>query len=115
MAASSNERRFVYVNSRSASAHCHPSGTPTNAGSGALLISGVVLAGGLLLVLRYLERPKNVDLLIETESELCKVSWPTVTEAIRSSVVVMVCVIVLMVFLAGADFVLGRWAVLLLT
>lgn len=83
--------------------------------TGALLIAGVVLAGALILVYRWLEQPRYADLLIETESELRKVSWPTVDEAVKSSVVVMVCVAFLMVFLAGADFLLGQWAIRILT
>ncbi len=78
--------------------------------SGALLISTVVFCGTAALLYRYLERPKLADLLIETENELRKVTWPTLQEAIQSSVVVLVVVAVLMGFLAGADFVLGRWA-----
>ena len=49
-------------------------------------------------------------MLIETESELRKVTWPTMPEAVRSSVVVIACVLFLMAFLASADWVLGRWA-----
>ena len=52
----------------------------------------------------------GADLLIETESELRKVTWPTVPEAVRSSIVVIACVLFLMAFLAGADWLLGRWA-----
>lgn len=83
--------------------------------TGALLISVAVLIGALMLLYRWLEKPKNADLLIETEAELRKVSWPTVDEALRSSIVVAVCVAFLMAFLAGADFLLGQWAIRILT
>ena len=56
----------------------------------------------------WLERPKNADLLIETEIELRKVTWPTSQEVFSSSLVVVVCVILLMAFLAGADWFLAR-------
>ena len=42
-------------------------------------------------------------------------TWPTIPEAVNSSLVVIACVLFLMAFLAGADFVLGRWTTLLLT
>ena len=57
---------------------------------------------------RTLEKPKNADLLIETESELRKVTWPTIDETIDGSIVVMAVVLFLMAFMAGADFVLGE-------
>ena len=80
-----------------------------------LLIVTVVLAGGLWLLYRFLEQPRQADLLIETESELNKVTWPTMPEAVNSSLVVLGTVIFLMVFLAGADWILGRWTMYLLT
>ena len=80
-----------------------------------ILIVTVVLAGGLWLLYRFLEQPRQADLLIETESELNKVTWPTMPEAVNSSLVVLGTVIFLMVFLAGADWILGRWTMYLLT
>lgn len=76
----------------------------------ALLISLLVLAAGLYALRRWCETPKIADLLIDTESELRKVTWPTLSEAINSSVVVILCVVFLMAFLAGADWLLGTWA-----
>jgi preprotein translocase SecE subunit len=75
----------------------------------ALLLSGLLLAGGLYALHWYLSKPKSADLLIETESEMRKVTWPSMTEAVNSSVVVIVCVLFLMAYLAGADWVLGFW------
>jgi preprotein translocase SecE subunit len=54
-----------------------------------------------------LETPKRADLLIETEHELRKVSWPTLDEAVDGSIVVVVVVLFLMGFMAVADYVLG--------
>jgi len=76
--------------------------------SPALLISGGAFALGLWFLNRTLETPKNADLLIETEAELRKVTWPTLHETIDGSIVVMVVVIFLMAFMAGADFVVGE-------
>jgi preprotein translocase SecE subunit len=80
----------------------------------ALLIVVVLAAGGLTLLFRWQQRPRVADLLIETESELRKVTWPSLNEAISSSLVVIVCVLFLMAFLAGSDWVLGRWSTYLL-
>jgi preprotein translocase SecE subunit len=44
-----------------------------------------------------------------------KVTWPSLPEAVNSSVVVIVCVVFLMAFLAGADWLLGQWTSYLLT
>jgi len=48
-----------------------------------------------------------VDLLIDTENELQKVSWPNREELRRSTTVVLICVVVLGAFIAGVDFVLS--------
>jgi preprotein translocase SecE subunit len=77
--------------------------------SGAFLIAAVVFAGSAFLLQRWLESPKMADLLIETEAELKKVTWPTGKEVMNSSLVVVVCVVLLMAFLAGADWALARF------
>jgi len=77
--------------------------------SPAALIAIAVFAVGMFLLHRVLEKPKNADLLIETESELRKVTWPTLDETIDGSIVVMVVVLFLMGFMAGADYVLGEF------
>lgn len=82
--------------------------------TGALLISLVVLAGVLYGLHRWQQTPKIADLLIETEAELRKVTWPTMGEAVNSSLVVVFCVVFLMAFLAGADWALGQWSNLIL-
>ena len=76
--------------------------------SPALIASIVAWAFGMWFLSRTLEKPKHADLLIETESELRKVTWPTIDETIDGSIVVMAVVIFLMAFMAGADFVLGE-------
>lgn len=80
-------------------------GTPLTA---ALVISLAVFAVALWLAYRFLERPKYADMLIETEIEMRKVVWPTPKEVFNSSLVVVVCVLFLMAFLAGADWLLAR-------
>jgi preprotein translocase SecE subunit len=81
----------------------------------AVMISTVILVGSITLLYRWQQAPKQADLLIETESELRKVTWPTISEATTSSIVVMLTVLFLMAFLAGSDVLLGRWASYLLT
>ena len=83
--------------------------------TGAFLVAVVVFTGAMILLYRWTESPKIADSLIDTENELRKVTWPTLDEAIQSSVVVIVTVVVLMVILAGADFILGWWAGKVLT
>ena len=58
---------------------------------------------------------ENADLLIETEAELRKVYWPTLEESINGSWTVLLTVVFLMAFLAGADYVLGEVSRVILT
>lgn len=58
-------------------------------------------------VRRYLTRPSVVDALIETESELKKVSWPSRQETQTASIVVVAVSVILCVVLATFDFVLN--------
>jgi len=74
----------------------------------ALLTALGVCALALWGLNRYLNREKIAELLIETENELKKVTWPTMPEAVNSSIVVVVCVMFLMGYLAGVDWWLGR-------
>ena len=76
--------------------------------SGAFLIATAVAVGALWALHTWQQKPKQADLLIETEAELKRVAWPTLDEVINSSIVVIVFVVFLMGYLAGADYVLGR-------
>ena len=76
--------------------------------TGAFLITTGLLVVLVFIANKYLERPKSADLLIDTEAELKKVSWPTFEEVINSSVVVIVFVLILMGYLAGTDYLLGN-------
>ena len=79
----------------------------------ALLIAiGVLLAGGAALVWT-LNRPRLVDLLIETEAEMKKVSWPSRQEAWNSSVIVVITVVVMMGLLFFYDYTLNKIFLLL--
>lgn len=76
--------------------------------NGAFVISAVVCIVGVALIYNWHQTPKVGDLLIETEGELRKVTWPTPQEVVNSSMVVVVFVVLLMGFLAGTDWLLGR-------
>ena len=78
--------------------------------SPAFLIAAALFGGGMFLLNRWLEKPRQADLLIETESELRKVTWPSLEETINGSLIVILCVVFIMAYLAGADWLLGRWA-----
>ena len=80
----------------------------------AFTVAALVFAAGIFVLYRWTESPKIADLLIETETELRKVTWPGVSEVINSSIVVIVCVAFLMGFMAGSDLILGRIAQMLL-
>lgn len=75
--------------------------------TGAFVVSALVFLALSFIYVRMLAKPKVADHLIEVEGEMRKVTWPSFEEATNSSIVVIVTVLVLMGFLAAADFVLG--------
>ena len=74
----------------------------------AFLISLGVFVVGTIAIARWQAKPKVADLLIETEAELHKVTWPTIPEVVNSSMVVVFTVLILFGFLAAADWLLAR-------
>jgi len=75
----------------------------------ALLLSVVVFLAAAAGLRLFLNRPKVVDLLASTEEELRRVTWPTWSDAVNSSLVVIGTVIVLGAFLSLTDYVLGTF------
>lgn len=75
--------------------------------TGAFLVSFTTFVIGAIAVLRWQQTPKVADLLIDTENELRKVTWPSSQEVVNSAIVVVVCVMVLLAFVALCDWVLG--------
>lgn len=74
-----------------------------------------VLPGLLLLVCvwatyRLVNVPAFADFLIAVEAEMNKVSWPTRSELIRSSLVVLILMFAFGIYLGGCDVV---WSILL--
>lgn len=75
-------------------------------GLGEAVALGVVIVAG-IGVYRWLNTPKVADLLIDTESELRKVTWPNAQETWRGTIAVAVTVVVLLAFLFASDWVLA--------
>ncbi len=59
------------------------------------IVPGVLLAAGMWIAYRAIHIPKFAEFLIAVEAEMSKVSWPTKTELIRSSAVVIIFIIAL--------------------
>ena len=76
--------------------------------TGAFLIAFVLFSVGMIAIWRWQQRPKVAELLIETEAELKKITWPKGQEVMNSAMIVITFVIVVGVFLAFADWFLSR-------
>jgi preprotein translocase subunit SecE len=74
----------------------------------AMLIAVAVFVAASFGVFLLLNRPATADLLIDTELEMKKVSWPTRQEAWNSTVVVIVTVAIFTVLLFTFDVVLSQ-------
>lgn len=73
------------------------------------LVVGLLVACTLAVsVVWILNRPRSVDLLVETEGEMRKVSWPSRQEAWNSSMIVVITVLFLMGLLFCYDVVLNQ-------
>lgn len=58
------------------------------------------------VIYRLLNRPKVADMLIDTESELRKVTWPSASDTWKGTMAVVVTVAFMLVYLTGADMVI---------
>ena len=70
------------------------------------LIALVVFLGGILAMHLALNSPKIADLLIDTEQEMRKVSWPSWSEVKSASLVVVAVTFVFGMALYGFDYAL---------
>ena len=61
----------------------------------------LAVSGGLVYL--WLSRPRVADMLIDTESELRKVTWPTFSDTWKGTLAVVVTVTFLLLYLTGAD------------
>jgi preprotein translocase SecE subunit len=75
-------------------------GAPLTPGFLAGLAGFTLLAWG---AWRLMNAPKIGDLLIDTELEMKKVTWPSLDESWKASLVVIFCVIVMVAFLSASD------------
>jgi len=64
-------------------------GSSTDLGVVRFLVPGLLLAAGLWVSFRAVNMPRFADFLIAVEAEMAKVSWPTRSEVVRSSIVVI--------------------------
>ena len=76
--------------------------------SPAFLVSFLIFCAGTFLVHRWQQKPRVAELLIDTEAELKKVSWPKGEEVWNASMVVIISVILLGGLLAVADIFISR-------
>lgn len=72
------------------------------------VVALVVAGAGLLGLHWYLNKPKSVDLMIETEQEMKKVSWPTLPEVWNATIVVAVVTATLALAMSLFDLALRR-------
>jgi len=70
----------------------------------------LLFAAGGWFAYRLVNLPRFADFLIAVEAEMAKVSWPTRSELVRSSIVVIVVILGLAVVLFGYD---AFWKMLL--
>jgi preprotein translocase subunit SecE len=87
-----------------------PGGQSPDIGVVRFLVPGLLLAAGTWLCFRIVNVPRFADFLIAVESEMAKVSWPTLDQVIRSSVVIIFLMFALAGILAAYD--LFWWFVL---
>jgi preprotein translocase subunit SecE len=66
-------------------------------------VPGVLVVMGTWLAFRVVNLPAFADFLIAVEAEMNKVSWPTRTELVRSSTVVILLILILAAVLFGYD------------
>ena len=72
------------------------------------VVATLAFLGGMLALHLVLNRPKSTDLLIDTEQEMRKVSWPSRAEVKSATIVVVVVTFVMGLSLFGFDELLRR-------
>ncbi len=73
-----------------------------------LIFSVAVFVLLMAAVTWFINQNKLGSLLIETETEMKKVTWPSWNESFNSSIIVLVAVIFFMIFLGFADIVFNK-------
>jgi len=71
-------------------------------------VPGVIALVGIWVAFRLVNLPAFADFLIAVEAEMNKVSWPSRAELVRSSIVVIMLIVIMALVLFGYD-VFWRW------
>jgi preprotein translocase SecE subunit len=74
----------------------------------ALIIAVAFGLVGLMALSRFLNSPKMADMLIDSETEMRKCTWPSWNETFTSSVVILVVMLAFTAILAGMDWLLNQ-------
>jgi len=74
----------------------------------AFAIAWIVIIGGCILLYRFLNKERAADFLIETDTEVRKVTWPSWNDAWNSSLIVVLFVAVLTSYIFISDYVINR-------
>ena len=74
--------------------------------TGAVVLAGLLAVGVLVGIYKLLNWPRFVDFLIDTESELKKVSWASKRQVVSESIVVVVTLLIVGVYVFMVDTVL---------
>ena len=72
-----------------------------------LLVAVALGVGGIVMMLRTLDRPRVADMLIDSETEMRKCTWPSWDETLTSSIVILVVMLFFTGLLAGMDYFLN--------
>ena len=72
------------------------------------VVAFAVGVAGVLGLHYVLNRPKSVDLLIETEAEMRRVSWPTMKQVWNATLVVAFVTLLFAVTMTGLDLVIRQ-------
>lgn len=81
-------------------------GTPLTT---ALITAVVVGLVGLWILARVLSAPRAADMLIDSETEMRKCTWPSWNETFSSSIVIVVVMLFFTLMLAGMDYFLNAF------
>ena len=73
----------------------------------AFVVAVLFIAGGLLWWQRFINTERWAELLIDTEGELRKVSWPTLPDAWQSTLIVTACTALLVGLVLVFDWVIN--------
>lgn len=93
-------QRFDWANLRWSGGNIPVAGFPLTPSN---LLGYLLFFGSLYGVWRLVNYPKLADLLIDTEQELRKITWPAIQDVKNASMVVLGCVLFMLVFLGLAD------------